>query len=220
MATESGGESSDLKTMLIDESWRFSFFQAVRLLQLAAPERAPVGVGDDPVAEAVRFSSRVSLGFPSSEIHEVTEASGTTDAVGMVVNFMGLATPASYGSLPMPYTELLLEREREKNNALCDFIDQFNHRLISLFYRAWEKCRFGISYERSGATDRGLFEQALFGIMGVGTSHLQNGLSINPRALLARAHAFGGRSISALGLASLVSDYFRVPAAVEPSSTL
>ena len=146
MATESGGESSDLKTMLIDESWRFSFFQAVRLLQLAAPERAPVGVGDDPVAEAVRFSSRVSLGFPSSEIHEVTEASGTTDAVGMVVNFMGLATPASYGSLPMPYTELLLEREREKNNALCDFIDQFNHRrFVSQLQRITPQHRAAIS---------------------------------------------------------------------------
>jgi type VI secretion system protein ImpH len=200
---------------MTDEVWHFSFFQAVRLLQLAAPERAAVGVGDDPTAEAVRFSSNVSLAFPSSEIQELRPGAAADDPVGLVVNFMGLATPASYGSLPMPYTELILERGRSKNNALRDFVDLFNHRLVSLFYRAWEKNRFGITYEREGSTRRGLFEQAMFGIMGLGTPSLQRGLSVNPRALLARAYAVGGRGISALALASLIGDYFGVRAAVE-----
>ena len=41
--------------------------------------------------------------------------------------------------MPRHYTELLLQRIREKDFSLRDFLDLFNHRLTSLFYRAWEK---------------------------------------------------------------------------------
>jgi type VI secretion system protein ImpH len=198
----------------MDEGWRFGFFQAVRLLQLMAPESVSVGAGDDPNDECVRFSSRVSLSFPPGEIHEIRPSVADDDMAEMVVNFMGLASPASYGSLPMPYTELILTQEREKHSALRQFLDLFNHRLVSLFYRAWEKYRFGVVYERAGRNERGLFEQALFAVMGIGTSGLQERLAVNSRALLARAHAVGGRGISAMGLAALIRDYFRVPAQV------
>ena len=36
----------------------------------------------------------------------------------------------------------------ERNQGLREFLDIFNHRLISFFYRAWEKYRFPIAYER------------------------------------------------------------------------
>ncbi len=58
-----------LATELVDEGWRFNFFQAVRLLQLMEPDSTPVGTGDDPEAESVRFSSRVSLSFPPGDLH-------------------------------------------------------------------------------------------------------------------------------------------------------
>lgn len=214
MAAASGRRPPDLTNTLRDEGWRFGFFQAVRLLQLMDPDAAAVGTGDDPAAECVRFSSRVSLSFPPGEIYEIRPGAADDQSTEMVVNFMGLASPASYGSLPMPYTELILAQEREKHSALRRFLDLFNHRLVSLFYRAWEKYRFGVVYERAGRTRRGLFEQVLFSVMGIGTGGLQEHLSVNSRALLARAHAVGGKGISALGLAALIRDYFRVPAQI------
>jgi len=204
MEAESGRGSSHLKAALFDESWRFDFFQAVRLLQMYAPDRKPVGTGDDPSAEAIRFHGRVSLSFPPSEVHEIRIPGIDGEAADMVVNFLGLASPASYGSLPMPYTELILDLERDKSHALRVFLDHFNHRLISMFYRAWEKNRFAVEYERAGSSRRGLFEQTLFSVMGIGSTGLQGGLEFNDRALLARAYAVSGRGISALGLSTLI----------------
>jgi type VI secretion system protein ImpH len=218
MATTSGrgadhlnDDSPDRAAPVLAEGWRFSFFQAVRLLQLARGDRVPVGTGDDPTREAVRFSSRVSMAFPASDVHEVRESPNGPE---MVVAFMGLATPASFGSLPMPYSELVLEQGRNRNFALRDFIDLFNHRLVSLFYRAWEKSRFPIVYERTEPGQSSLFEDMVLSLAGLGTPGLRGKLVVDDRALLARAHAVGARGISALALGDLVQDYFAVPAAV------
>jgi type VI secretion system protein ImpH len=197
---------------VLAEGWRYSFYQAVRLLQLDARDRAPVGTSDDPAREAIRFASRVSLAFPTGDLHDVQE---TGDQTTLTVAFMGVATPASFGSLPMPYSELVLAQERDKNSALRVFLDLFNHRLVSLFYRAWEKCRFPIIYERTDAAQRSLFERILLSLMGLGPLDLQDQLAVDDRALLARAHAVGARGISALALADLVRDYFKVPASIE-----
>lgn len=194
------------------DAWRHTFFQAVRLLQLSARESAPVGTGDDPARETLRFSSRVSLAFAPSEVHEVREHDGRTE---MVVAFMGIATPASFGSLPMPYSELVLETLRDKNFALRDFFDLFNHRLVSLYYRAWEKCRFPVVYERTACGSHSLFERMLLSVTGLGLPGVQGKLLLDDRALLARAYAVGARGISALALADLIEDYFGVPAVVD-----
>ena len=83
---------------------------------------------------------------------------------------MGLA--GTGGILPSHYTQLLIDRVREKDFGLRDFLDLFNHRLIAQFYRAWEKCHFYVGYEssRRGAgrqgTDR--FTQMLFSLVGHG----------------------------------------------------
>jgi len=47
----------------------------------------------------------------------------------------------SSGVLP-PITPRWYRGVRAKDYALRDFLDLFNHRVISLFYRAWQKYRF------------------------------------------------------------------------------
>ena len=75
--------------------------------------------------------------------------------------------------LPLHYTDLVVDRMRERDTSMQDFFDIFNHRMISLFYQAWEKYRFTIPYER-GERDR--FSHHLLALIGLGTPGLQERL--------------------------------------------
>ena len=214
MATESGRTGNSLADVLFEEPYRFEFFQAVRLLERIEPERHTVGRYSEPASEAVRFRTRVALSFPPSQIHQLTDASGDDSTPPrMTVAFMGLTGPA--GVLPHHYTELLIERTRYKDTALWEFLDQFNHRMISLFYRAWEKYRFPVAYER-GEDDR--FTEFLFDIVGMGTRGLRNRQSFPDEILLYYGGLFAERPHSASAMEALLGDYFDMTAHIEQFS--
>jgi type VI secretion system protein ImpH len=121
------------------------------------------------------------------------------------------------GVLPHHYTELLLERVRQKDFALRDFLDLFNHRMISLFYRAWEKYRFPIAYERSrssGGNDYDRFSLSLFNLIGMGTDGLRGKLKSGDEALLYYSGLIAQQPRSASALQAILSDYFHVPVIV------
>lgn len=136
---------------LAREPYEFSFFQAVRVLERLFSERAAVGQDAPPNAEVARFRAHQSVEFPASEIQAFVEPTEDSPA-RMTVTFMGMS--GTSGALPRVYTELVLARARQKDTTLRDFLDLFNHRLISLFYRAWEKYRFWIGYERAEQTQQ------------------------------------------------------------------
>jgi type VI secretion system protein ImpH len=122
------------------EPFAFDFIQAVRLLQARASNRGSVGHDTAPGHEVVRFAVHRDLGFPASQIHQLLP--GSTDLEKpplMTVAFIGLIGPS--GVLPTHYTELVIEDSgtEDEPGALADFLDMFHHRLISLFYRAWER---------------------------------------------------------------------------------
>lgn len=208
MAGKSRRAEPTLRKILFDEGYRFDFFQAVRLLEQLYPERQPVGTTGDPAKEVVRFHSRASLSFPPGSIYEI--ADNDDSPVDMTVAFIGLTGPA--GVLPRHYTELLIERLRDKDSALAGFLDIFNHRLISLFYRAWEKYRACISFEKGGK-DR--FTWCLQNLIGLGTPGLQNRLKIEDRQLLLYTGLIARRPHSVSALENFLQDYFQVPIKVE-----
>jgi type VI secretion system protein ImpH len=214
MGATSRRNSPGLKRLLDEEGYRFEFFQAVRLLQRERLEDAPVGTGDDPARESIRFASQVSMAFAPSDVTRITLGEEDGDPAEMSISFLGAASPASYGSLPLPYAELVMGLERDKNPVLRQFLDLFNHRIISLFYRAWEKYRYALTYERDSRRGPGVFERAVFALMGMGTEAQRGRMACDDRALLARAYAVRGRAVSAQGLAELVRSYFRVPITV------
>ncbi|HEV7859648.1 MAG TPA: type VI secretion system baseplate subunit TssG [Pyrinomonadaceae bacterium] len=217
MAAEDGRASDALAEILFDEPYLFEFFQAVRLLERMYPERVPVGrSGSAPAAEVVRFRTRASLEFPASQIHalereepEPEEANGTDiierEQPLMFVNFMGMTGPL--GTLPHHYTELLVERARYKDTAYWEFLDIFNHRLISLFYRAWEKYRFHVAYER-GEDDS--FTEHLLDLIGLGTRGLRGRLGVPDEGMLFYGGLIAQRPRSASAIAAILSDYFGI----------
>jgi type VI secretion system protein ImpH len=178
---------------LLDEGYRFNFFQAVRLLESWKPTRAAVGRDANPRQEAARFGALASNDFPASQIYDVKASDKDDRPPDMTVTFFGLTGPQ--GALPRHYTELLLERLAKKDRTLRDFLDLFNHRLMSLFYRAWEKYQFWISSERTIRRER----QAT----AAGPEHLR-GFVLDERAQL---DPLGEVLLALTGLAGPASRY-------------
>ncbi|MEW5979688.1 MAG: type VI secretion system baseplate subunit TssG [Acidobacteriota bacterium] len=215
MAGPSGNTDRPLVSLVFNEAYRFDFFQAVRLLERLQPSKAPVGRDSSPGQEVVRFQARASLEFPASQVHEVVRDTSEepSQPVSMVVNFMGLTGPSAV--LPTPYTELLIERIRYRDTALRDFLDLFNHRLISLFYRAWEKINFPVAFERDRKDP---ITGYVFDLIGMGTGGLRGRMGLQDEGLLLYAGLMAQRPHSSTAIEQILSDYFEVPVSVQQFS--
>jgi type VI secretion system protein ImpH len=220
---------------LFAEGYAFDFFQAVRLLARVDPRRRPVGGTTAPRDEIVRFRAHLSLNFPPSPIYEIQKQPEAPPL--MTVSFLGLTGPS--GILPRHYTEMLIRLDREPpggRNAperylLRSWLDLFNHRMVSLFYRAWEKYRFFVVQERGEpfAKEPDTFTQALYSLVGLGLPPLRERLhvahlvtvdeqpqqqtlaAIDDLALLYYGGLLAQRPRSAVGLRALLIDYFGLP---------
>jgi type VI secretion system protein ImpH len=200
-------EQQDIERVLGEEPYRFEFFQAVRLLERVLRDRVAPGRFVNPQTEAVRFAVHNTNAFPASQIQSLAWREGRPPL--MVVNFMGLTGPE--GVLPLYYTQFVAERVRARDTALRDFLDIFNHRMISLFYQAWERYRFTVQYER-GEGDR--LSHYLLDLIGLGTKGLGHRQTVPDDSLVYYAGLLGQRPRSAQALRQLIEDYFDVPAEV------
>ena len=189
---------------LFAEGHLFSFLQAVRLLETMHPERTPPGEGIDPAAEVVRFRSAVRLDFPASDVAEV-RASGGSGPAEMTVHVLGLA--GVHGPLPPAVTELAMERSFHGDRALRDFLDLFNHRLVSLLYRARKKYRPALD---PGAPGKGRISSVLLALVGLGTPHLSGRMGIPDRSLLPYAGFLLAKPRPTVGLVRLLEDCFGI----------
>ena len=204
----SASEPSEIWEALEQEPFRFNFFQAVRLLERLMPERERVGLFVQPSREVVHFGANPSIAFPPSQLYSLVRKRG--EPARMTVNFMGLFGPL--GVLPQYYTELVMSRVRAKDSTLREFFDIFNHRMISLFFQAWQKYRFTVAYER-GERDR--FSHHLLDLIGLGTEGLQNRQSVADDSLIFYAGLLAQWPRSASALCQVIGDYFAVPVEIE-----
>lgn len=210
MASYGWRERRSVADGLFGEGHRFSFVQAVRLLEELFAKRTPPAEGVDPDRDVVRFRHAVRLDFPASDVEDITPPADG-QAAEMTVNVLGLA--GVLGPLPQAVSELILERTFHKDTALRDFLDIFNHRLISLLYRARKKYRPALD---RATPDRGRVANVLFSLIGIGTPHLAERLQMPDRALLAYAGLLADRYRSAPGLVRMLEDYFGTKVEVVP----
>jgi type VI secretion system protein ImpH len=215
VGAESGKQDPPLKDTPLEQALRerpqaFSFFQAVRLMNRFSG-REPVGEYHHPAEESAQFGGNATLAFPPAEIHSIEERGDQPPR--MRVNFMGLA--GALGVLPVPYTELVIERLQAKDSTLRDFLDIFNHRLVSLFYRAWLRSHFAVEYERRGEDP---LSRHVLSLLGLGTAGLEQRLPLPDSALVFYSGLVARYPRSAEAVARMLSDYFGVPVAVHPFS--
>ena len=233
MATSRGRQSTGVIDNLEAAPYEYEFFQAVRLLEMAAlrndhlSSKEGVGRSAPPSHEFIRFKAQTSLSFVSADVLQLMgpeqclvdgEAAGEThaDRWEMEVGFTGLV--GSQGVLPYYLTETLQRELKEKNSALKDFLDVFHHRHISLLYRAWQKYQMPANYEiarlrRDREPD--LFSQAIASVAGLGTSEMRYRLPLPDDALLGMAGLLGRQQCSAAALTHMIHCYFGLEVAIE-----
>ena len=214
----------ELVHSLVKHPYRFDFFQAVRLLMRQARHTAsdsdhvarPVGHDYPPHREIVRFRVLPSHSFAAAEIATFVPAdpqSGQHPAE-MTVTFLGLTGPV--GVLPQHYTQTVIDRLRLKDHALRDFLDLFNHRTISLFYRAWEKHHVPPLLERAKAEQQeDAFTRSLFCMIGLGRPALRNRLEVDDETFLCYAGLFSHYPRNAVSLERMLADFLQLPAIVQ-----
>lgn len=127
---------TDLIDELLRAPQRFNLFQAISLLQRAAPERAPVGTGVG-MDEAVRLAAHVDMAFAPSDIASLRE--NKESGPQWVLRTPAMSLAGANGPLAAPFTELLLERRAQRDRAGLDFLDIFNGRLLGFRHRARAK---------------------------------------------------------------------------------
>lgn len=211
---------SDLIERLDQEPYRFEFFQAVKLLTAATEVQTGASNADDlqrKLQKAVRFRPVNSLAFPASELQKLIRFPvGTEDEPSpppdLLLNFMGLTGPQ--GVLPSHYTELLQERSLlHRDHTAAAFFDLFHHRILSLFYAAWDKYRFYLRFERG---DRESFTRNLLDLVGMGSESLRKSLGTETGGmpedvLVYYAGLLGQKPVSPSAMANVLQDYFGTP---------
>jgi type VI secretion system protein ImpH len=200
---------------LLEEAHRFSFFRAVQILERLDPEAVPIGGGGPPRREAVRLRPDPSFSFPHAA---VTGVEALDDGDGgrrfrvtqTLMGLYGVRTP-----LPEVYAEELLRRG-EADDAVRDFLDLFHHRLLSLLYRAWARCRPHVSF-RGDAAAPDPVTRAVFALGGLADEALRRAAGVPALGLLRYTVFLARPSRPAEGLERTLSDFLDgEPVRVEP----
>jgi type VI secretion system protein ImpH len=115
---------------------------------------------------------------------------------------MGLIGPS--GVLPHWYNEITVARKRQKDHSIGAFLDIFHHRLITLFYLAWKKHQFPVSYLH-GARDK--LSGYLLSLAGLGTTGLRGRIGLPEESLSFYCGLLSRQTPSAVSIQSAVAYY-------------
>jgi type VI secretion system protein ImpH len=200
----------DVERRLEDAGAALDFFQALRLLENAHPDKPRIGASLRPRDDAVRFGRDPSLGFEPGAVAGFTPATGDAKA-RLAVNFFGLF--GANGPLPLHVTEYARDRARNHDDhTLVAFLDVFHHRMVSLFYRARAAADPAISLDRP---DSDRFADYVGSLFGIGTPGMRGRDEIGDFAKLHFAGLMANQRRPAAGLVTILRAYFRLPVEIE-----
>jgi type VI secretion system protein ImpH len=209
MASAGGPAAHTVEQRLQESPGSFDFFQAVRRLECEHGKRSRIGRSEHPREDPVRLCQATSLAFAPSAI-ERFEPANDNHPPRLFVNFMGLL--GSHGPLPMVMTEYVYDRIHNADDAtFARFLDVFNHRMLSMFYRAWATTSQVVSRDDP---DSFTYDKFVGSAFGVGMPEFRHGDTWSDEAKLHYAGHLSCQTKHPQGLSSLVSGYFGVAAEV------
>ncbi|NDJ57419.1 type VI secretion system baseplate subunit TssG [Enterobacteriaceae bacterium 4M9] len=202
MAGTGGAARADLRReKLSAEAGRYNFYQLVELLSREAGESPAVkentGIGN------IQFLASASIAFASRDV--VSLKPGADGRWELMTSFLGLH--GSQSPLPGYYLDSLAWEQAQNNNGLTDFLNVFNHRLLTLLHRVWRKYRYYICYDNEG---QDAFSQRMFALVGLGCTQVRQQLQISHSKMLAYAGLLASPGRSPDVICGLISHCFEL----------
>lgn len=201
---------------LLAQPYRFQFGQAIRIIDAWLGKDL---IGMDVLDHVIRFRSRTSMAFPASEIESIDPRHGSSangqplpavrhvSSIGITQAFIAML--GSTGVLPGHYTDIVTAADRRSGHTgHSAFFDLISHRPTVLFYQAWSLSRW--SY-RQGSTALPHLPIAL----AIAGRSAPPGSPIPPALPAMHAATMRRHTVTAQMLASILTEYFGVPIAVE-----
>lgn len=183
----------------------WDFHPLVRhLLERLRPRVRPGDPGR-PEHERVRFVTNPSLGFPPSEVESVEwSGAGEDQQAKVTVNIMGLLGQAS--PLPSTYAqEVLWELNEPEGRRVRDFLDLFNHRMVSMLFRARQKYRHAQRFDGSGRDE---FTARMLALAGLDDDEVRSASGARLQQILRGMGVLANRHRSASGLEDMLRASF------------
>jgi type VI secretion system protein ImpH len=189
---------------------RFTLFGALRLIEQTHAHLPRLGESRRAVDDGVRISQQPHLYFAPSEVLGFDENEGAVPELQQ----LGFGVFGPNGALPLHITELAYSREHQLDDpALSDFVNAFQHRFTSFFYRAWANADPCTSFDRAGAD---AFRLYLGALIGIGAAPARDRDDVLDHAKLARSGLFAPHTRPASALEQILTEYFDLPVEVIP----
>mgnify|MGYP001386742197 CR=1 FL=1 len=210
MASQHRLKVPSLKQELFEYPYKYEFHQAAYLLEhIFKKNYWALGEGVAAGEEVVKIKARVSFSAPGSDIYRFDRPKYKDIPPTMHVNFWGIA--GIQGPLPQPYTEMIANRIRDHDYAMRDFLDMFNHRLISLVHRIRKKALPCLNTKEPESSPKGISLCAFLGFKDQDTRSI---LGVDPKAVIYFAALFWQHPRSAVGLKVILENFFKTPVVI------
>jgi type VI secretion system protein ImpH len=195
---------------LAAEPYNYDFYQTLRQFECLYADKPRWGEAPRPIDEPVRLGQDPDLSFAPAPLAALQM--GSRDGrPRLLVRLFGLFGPN--GPLPLHLTEYARERLRNAGDpTFARFADVFHHRMLALFYRAWAQGQPHVNRDRPKQDRVAGYVASLLGIMPLA---FRDRDSLPDEARLFQAGTLSRHVRNADGLASILRQFFRVPADVE-----
>jgi type VI secretion system protein ImpH len=188
----------------------YDLFALLRRVEALHPHFPRLGRAKRPSQEPLRIGQEPSSFFAPSTIARLDKPR-RKGGPKLVIHSFGLFGPN--GPLPLVMTEYAHERAiHHGDRTLIEFADIFHHRLTLLFYRAWADAQSTVSLDRPQDEK---FTRHAASTIAYGLGATRDRDSVPDHARLNHAGHLVRQTRNAEGLARILANFFRVPAAIE-----
>lgn len=191
-------ENSPLMQSLEQALPKMNFYRFCQLLELLYAQKPVLGCAETPVSDPLRFAPAADMSFPAGELKHIEKSPYLNRPTTVRTRFLGLYGVDS--ALPPALLHNIIRKE-EGYQVMTDFLDMFNHRIITQYYRIWLKYHYPASFI-SGGEDP--ISRCLLGLAGMGISGCSEQIATPSSRFLSLLGLITQRTRTAEGIVGLV----------------